>query len=108
MLDGLMMRPEILDPGSALSTETRFRFAQRGTLVSAEYDGGSIDRGYLVGKLEDRRLEFRYVQMSRDGQIDAGHSRCDLVLAPDGLRLVERFAWQTRDGTGTNVLVQCT
>ncbi len=101
------MKPQLLDPGSALSSETRFRFAQRDTLVSAEYDGGSIHRGYLVGLLDGNTLEFRYVQVSHDGRLDAGQSRCEILTGRDGVRLVERYTWETRDGSGTNVFVQC-
>jgi hypothetical protein len=108
MLHGLTMKPQALDPGSALSLETRFRFTQHGRLVSAEYEGGSIFRGYLVGRLDGEMLEFRYVQLSHDGSLDAGQSRCDVIDSDTGhLQLIERFAWATRDGTGTNVFVQC-
>jgi enamine deaminase RidA (YjgF/YER057c/UK114 family) len=107
MLDGLTMEPQRLDPGSALSAETRFRYAQQNTLVSAEYAGGSIHRGYLVGRLDGQLLEFRYVQLSNDGQVDAGQSRCEVITDRDGIRLIERYTWATRDGVGTNVFVQC-
>jgi hypothetical protein len=107
MLDGLTLKPHRLDPGSALSTETRFRFAQRDKVVSAEYDGGSIHRGYLVGLLDGNTLAFRYVQLSCDGRLDSGQSRCEIFREGDGVRLVERYTWETRDGAGTNVFVQC-
>lgn len=107
MLDGLTMKPERLDPGSALSDDTRFRFTQRASLVSAEYDGGSIHSGYLVGVHDGNTVEFRYVQLSRDGRVDAGQSRCEVIVSSDGIRLVERYTWETRDGAGTNVFVQC-
>jgi hypothetical protein len=107
MLDGLTMKPHALDPGSALSAETRFRFAQRGALVTGEYVGGPVFRGFLAGRLDGGALEFRYVQLSHDGRVDAGHSCCEVVSTDTGLRLVERFAWETRAGVGTNIFVQC-
>ena len=107
MLDGLTMRPERLDAESALSDDTRFRFTQQDSLVSAEYEGGSIHRGYLVGLLDGNTLEFRYVQLSRTGRLDSGRSRCEIIRQRDVLRLVERYSWETRDGTGMNVFVQC-
>ncbi len=96
MLDGLTMKPHRLDPGSALSAKTRFRFAQKNALVFAEYDGGPIHRGYLVGLVDGNTLEFRYVQLSSDGRIDSGQSRCEIFRAGDGVRLVERYTWETR------------
>ena len=108
MLHGLTMKPHLLDPGSALSPEMRLRFAQHGALVSAEYQGGLVFRGYLVGRLDGDTLEFRYVQLSHDGRVDSGQSRCEVTsTGTGGIQLVERFAWETRDGVGTNVFVQC-
>ncbi len=107
MLDGLTMKPECLDPGSALSGNTRFRFTQHDSLVSAEYEGGPIHRGYLVGLLDGNTLEFRYVQLSRTGRLDSGRSRCEIFRERDGVRLVERYTWETRHGAGMNVFVQC-
>jgi len=37
--------------------------------------------------------------------VHGGRSDCEIGALPDGrLRLVERFQWESRDGSGTNVL----
>jgi RimJ/RimL family protein N-acetyltransferase len=105
-LDGLTFRPAELDPGSALSSETVFRFHEDGGRVWADYAGGSIARGFLAGVRDRDALMFRYVQLAADGRVDAGESRCEVARDATGItRLMEAFAWATRDGAGRNVFV---
>lgn len=49
---------------------TIFHFLQEGNFVSANYSGGLIRRGYLVGQLNSGRLSFSYCQIRTNGQID--------------------------------------
>jgi hypothetical protein len=86
--------------------ETIFHFSQDGDRVFAEYQGGKIQRGFLVGKLTaDNRLAFTYCQMQKDGKLDNGVSDCELAKNEDGkLVLIERFEWKSRPGEfGTNI-----
>ena len=85
--------------------ETIFNFGQDGSFVSAEYAGGRIRRGYLVGVLEDAKLTFRYCQIQLDGRLDGGVSECSVETLPDGrVRIIEAFEWASRPGeTGVNV-----
>jgi hypothetical protein len=59
----------------------------------------------LVGKLNPNgSVEFRYVQVDHDGNLDSGVSTGSLIRLPDGrLRLEENFRWLTRVGAGRNV-----
>jgi hypothetical protein len=53
------------------------------------------------------RLEWRYAQVGGSGALDGGHALCELELLADGrMRLIEHFSWESRSGTGTNVLEQ--
>ncbi len=48
-------------------------------VVSAEYAGGKIHLGYLVGKLVHKnQLTFTYCQIQTDGTLDNGISVCEL------------------------------
>lgn len=108
MLDRLTMKPEHLDSGSALSAETRFRFAQQDTRSCRQsMRAGRSTAATSSGCSMGNTLDFRYVQLSPDGRVDAGQSRCEVIANSDGIRLIERYTWETRDGTGTNVFVQC-
>src|SRR5512145_2690009 len=83
---------------------TDLRFVQRGSRVVGRYVGGTIDRGCLVGRVIGSTLVWHYVQRERSGELHAGQSVCDVIERVDGrVRVIERFRWQTRAGSGTNV-----
>jgi hypothetical protein len=103
-VDGLTMFVSSTANNGVVSGETRLVFFQRGTRVAARYAGGRIARGWLVGQWADDTLHFSYAQREDGGGLHAGHSECRVEELPDGrLRLVERFTWSTRSGSGVNV-----
>ena len=103
-LDGVRMFVSSTGDGGVVDAETRVVFVQRGPRVVGKYRGGSIRRGVLAGAVSDRVLTFRYLQVELSGGIHGGRSTCEISRTPDGrLRILERFAWTTRDGSGTNV-----
>jgi len=86
-----------------VDSATRLRFRQRGERVIADYAGGNVERGRLVGRLTGAELTFRYAQRERDGMIQGGQSRCDLQDHAGRIRIIEHFEWSTRVGSGVNV-----
>jgi hypothetical protein len=87
-----------------VNAETIFEFKQTGTTVIAEYSGGKIEYGRLVGKLIEDKLEFRYSQIDTEGNLDGGHSFCDLLTTPNGkIELHENFTWESMEGSGVNI-----
>lgn len=78
--------------------------------VWADYSGGAVVRGHLVGSrartTDGRdRLDFRYVQLKADGTTSSGHCESVVELLPDGrLRLNETWRWESRDGSGTSTV----
>ena len=63
--------------------------------------------GFLIGTRSQDRLEWRYVQADHAGRLDGRHALCELVRLPDGgIRLTEHFSWDSREGSGSNVLEQ--
>lgn len=104
LFNGRRMRAKLTDASGIVSSDTILVFEQIGKVVSARYRGGSIVDGYLIGLLEEARLQFRYVQADIYGNLDAGVSIGTIERLADGrLRLIERFQWLTRDGQGTNI-----
>jgi hypothetical protein len=88
-----------------VGTETVFTYHERAGEVWAEYAGGSIRRGYLVGTREGDRLEFRYVQLNAEGQTSSGRCVTEVDTSADGrLELHERWTWESRPGSGTSVV----
>ena len=103
-LDGLLMFVSSTSDQGVVGSETRINFVQKGNRVLGSYHGGDIKRGCLVGRLCGSTLVFRYVQREISGEIHGGRSVCEVGRRPDGrTRIVERFTWSTREGSGTNV-----
>ncbi len=91
-----------------VNKHTIFSFSQTDNIVTAEYSGGRVRKGYLVGTISRNKLKFSYCQLHRDGKLDNGVSSCELSLNENGkIILTEHFEWKTRPGeTGTNVFEQ--
>jgi len=93
--------------GGDVDTETRFRYRQVGATVWAEYGGGAVARGYLVGTRYGDELRFRYVHLDRDGDTASGRCTSRVVVRPDGLlELHEEWAWESRPGTGQSIVAE--
>lgn len=87
-----------------VNAETLFTFTQEGPVVSAHYSGGYVRLGYLVGVITSEGLCFRYAQLDTNGRLDGGSSTCEIEMTFDGrIRLIERFQWESREGSGTNI-----
>jgi hypothetical protein len=105
-LDGIKMNVIKTAENGVVNHETIFLFSQKEGIVSAEYQGGKISKGFLVGKLSTpAQLEFSYCQMQIDGKLDNGVSTCQLSKNENGkITLTEHFEWKSRPGEfGTNV-----
>jgi len=104
-LDGRRFRPPDDATGGDVGTGTLFRFHQDDDMVWAEYEGGRVRRGYLVGTSVGGYLEFRYTQLLTDGTTANGWSRDRIELLANGLvRLHEAWRWESKIGAGTSVL----
>ena len=104
-LDGIRMHAIKTAPNGAVNADTYFNFHQAGSSVWADYAGGRVVRGYLVGKLDGNELEFRYCQHEAGDIIRGGSSNC--VVKQDSnspAQLIERFAWESGGGHGVNVI----
>lgn len=102
-LDGLTMYVSSTASNGVVDASTTLHFRQFGGRVLARYSGGNVTRGILVGDCAGCELKFRYAQREQDGSIHGGESVCDVVIREGRTRIVERFTWSTRAGTGVNV-----
>jgi hypothetical protein len=106
-LDGLVLAPVADQSPGQVGARTRFAYHERDGEVWAEYAGGDVVRGFLVGTRAGDRLDFRYVQLTRDGATSSGHCVSTVVELPDGrVRLEETWEWESRPGSGTSVVEQ--
>ncbi len=103
-LDGRVPSVSATAARGVVDSNTLLRFRQKGDRVVGRYSGGSVLRGYLVGRIQGHRLLFRYAQVEGSKQIHGGTSVCEVLYQADGrARVVEHFTWHTREGSGTNV-----
>ncbi|WP_055491858.1 hypothetical protein [Streptomyces sp. TP-A0356] len=108
-LDGLVLAPVADQAPGQVGTRTRFAYHEEDGEIWAEYTGGDVVRGHLVGTREGDRLDFRYVQLKRDGTTSSGHCVSRVVELPDGrVRLEESWEWESQTGSGTSVVEQVT
>lgn len=95
----------VANDGGEVSAETRFRFEQTDDRIRASYVGGSVVEGFLVGTVEGREWDIRYVQLTEDGETATGHSVGTIDLLADGrVRVEDEWEWESRPGGGETVL----
>jgi hypothetical protein len=104
-LDGRRFRPPDDVTGGDVDHETEFAFHQDEDMVWAEYAGGRVRKGFLVGRSDGAYLEFRYTQLLTDGSTANGWSRDRIEVRDDGtIRLHEAWRWESRSGAGSSTL----
>ncbi|MFE9728221.1 hypothetical protein ACFYQ5_32785 [Streptomyces sp. NPDC005794] len=104
-LDGLVLSPVADQAPGQVGTRTKFTYHEREGRIWAEYAGGDVVRGHLVGTRDADTLDFRYVQLKQDGTTSSGHCVSTVVDLPDGrVRLDERWEWESQEGSGTSVV----
>lgn len=104
-LDGRTLAPVADQAPGQVGTGTRFAYHERDGVVWADYAGGDVARGHLVGTRAGDRLDFRYVQLRTDGTTASGHCVSEVTALPDGrLRLTETWEWESGPGRGTSVV----
>src|SRR5688572_15185800 len=68
--------------GGEVGTETMFTYHEQDDKIWADYAGGSVRHGHLVGTRDGDRLDFRYAQLNIDGQTSTGHCVSALSILP--------------------------
>ena len=108
-LDKIKMTVIKTAANGVVNSDTVFSFTQKGNTVTAEYAGGQIKKGFLVGIINGKELKFSYCQVQTDDHLDNGISSCELSISEKGkIRLVEHFEWKSRPGEmGINVFEEC-
>lgn len=108
--DGRVFRPISNTDNGEVSGDTRFAYRQRGRMVWADYAGGDIQHGHLLGLVaDDGSLDVAYHHVNASGALMTGVCHSTPEVLPDGrIRLHERWRWTSGDGsTGTSVIEEC-
>ncbi len=96
-------------PNGEVNNQTLFYYHQEGNILWAEYCGGEIKKGYLLGTvMTDGNLEFHYQHINKNG--DARIGICHSIpkrLADGKLELQEEWQWLNGDcSAGVSVVVE--
>lgn len=88
-------------PGAEVDEDTVFCFRQDGSLVYADYSGGGVRLGRLVGVREANQMRHAYAQVNQEGQLSTGQGRDELSRTEDGkIRIVDSWEWESQEGRG--------
>mgnify|MGYP001274420294 CR=1 FL=1 len=104
-LQNIKMNVVETSPNGVVNKDTIFVFNQTDKCVTAKYSGGKIEKGFLVGAIDDDILNFSYCQLQTDGALDNGVSSCKLSVGKDEkITMTEFFEWKSRPGEfGINI-----
>ncbi len=91
-------------PTGEVSGETVFGYHQKDNVIWAEYSGGSVVKGFLVGTMdEEHGLHFTYQHINSAGEIKSGACDSEPRVENGRLRFYEKWKWTT-GGEGTSVI----
>lgn len=81
------------------SEETLFLYKQEGNILTAEYAGGKIIKGHLIGLVDQQGcIQMRYHQINDQGEIMTGMCISTPEILPNGkVRLHESWEWTSGD-----------
>jgi hypothetical protein len=84
---------------------TTFTYHQDGEVIWAEYAGGAVVRGYLVGTRQAGKLNFRYAHLATNMETSTGVCESVIEVLDDGrVRFHESWAWESRPETGNSIV----
>ncbi|UBM60886.1 n-acetylglutamate synthase [Marinilongibacter aquaticus] len=77
------------------SPETIFHYSQEGEIITAQYAGGAIVKGQLLGQfVAENEVELVYHQINLEGELLTGKCLTKVEVLADGrYRLHEEWQW---------------
>lgn len=81
------------------SSETIFHYKQNGNVLTAEYSGGKIVYGHLLGLVDNEgSIDMRYHQINLRGEMMTGICKSIPEILENGkIRLHEDWQWTSGD-----------
>lgn len=107
--DGRKFVPKMNSENGEVSEQTLLLYHQNGSLLWAEYSGGDILKGSLIGSVSDNgELDFVYHHMNRDMMIKTGKCHSVPTVMENGkIKLLEQWEWTSGDfSKGESLLVE--
>ena len=91
-----------------VSDKTKFHYHQENDIIWAEYSGGNIVKGFLIGKVDKKSmLEFGYQHINNNFEIRIGICSSSPEWLNDGrLRLIESWQWLNGDKSKGSSIIE--
>ena len=81
-----------------VNENTFYHYRQVGDVITAEYHGGSILQGFIIGKVEGDGFFLFYQHLNRNLEFRSGQCSSTPEQLPDGrLRLHQKWQWTNGD-----------
>lgn len=85
-----------------VNSDTVFNYLQKGNLVTADYQGGTIQYGKIIAKLEGNQLHMLYQCMTIDEELKAGKAQAEISLTDeDKIKLRLNWSWLESNDQGS-------
>ena len=100
-------RPVSNTENGETSSETIFKYKQRGNILTAEYSGRQILTEHLIGLVDSiGKIEMRYHQVNKAGDLMTGRCVSTPELMENGkIRQLEKWEWTSGDfGKGESII----
>ncbi|WP_262103584.1 hypothetical protein [Arthrobacter sp. Marseille-P9274] len=105
VIDGKQFAPVANTASGEVGATTVFHYHQDGKVIWAEYSGGAVVRGYLVGTRSGDRMSFRYSHLNIDLQTASGVCETRIAVLDDGrVQFRETWQWESRPEHGTSIV----
>ncbi len=109
--DGRYFVPQVNTENGEVDGQTVFAYHQKGNVLWAEYAGGEIRKGHLIGTVATNgELDFHYQHINVQGQVRVGKCYSIPTVREDGrIELAEEWQWLNGDKSkGKSVIMEVT
>lgn len=105
--DGKIFVPKSNSDNGEVNEQTIFHYHQKGEEFYADYSGGEVRKGFMVGTVSDNgELDFCYQHLNINNEIKAGKCHSVPVYLENGrVELHEEWQWMNGDCSKGNSIV---
>ncbi|MDZ7877093.1 MAG: hypothetical protein U5L45_05460 [Saprospiraceae bacterium] len=103
-----IFRPVVNSENGETSNETVFVYKQIGNILTSEYSGGKIIKGYLIGLVDENgNINMRYHQVNNKNELMTGICTSRPEILENGkIRLHESWEWTSGDKSKGNSIIE--
>ncbi len=91
-----------------IGDDTLFYYSQTDDIISADYHGGEIVKGNLIGKqLKNGEFDFFYHHINLNGELKTGKCLSKAKMLDGRIKLFEKWQWLCDNmSSGTSELIE--